>query len=401
MSRFHEIVHNIAIFATTLVSKFLPDRVPMALLGDGSSKDLCWAIAQTGAKKVLVVTDVGLVKLGLIAEITRSLDQHGVAWCLYDGVEPDPTSEQVAAGLELLQREGCDTVLAIGGGSPMDTAKVIAAAAVDHRPLRMLEGMLKLRRLPLPLYAIPKTAGTGSEATIVAVVSDPTTHLKKFFIDPKLLPLMTALDPALMAGLPPPITAATGMDALTHAIESCLSKVSNPQTERWARTAIRLIFTNLPKAYANGSDLDARRAMALASYYAGLAFTRTSVGYVHAIAHQLGAQYRTPHGLANAIVLPHVLDYSFDASAPRLADLAALIGIEEGDTYSRARAFIDAVRRLSADIGIPTTLATLRAHDIPLLAQHAVKEAHCNYPVPRYMEQDDCEQLIRRLLPRG
>jgi len=393
-----KLLHDIVIGATAVVSKLIPDRVPVTLLGPGSSKELCAAIAQAGVKKLLVVSDAVLVQLGVVAEITRSLDQHGVGWCLYDGVEPDPTSDHVAAGLALLRRERCDAVLAIGGGSPMDAAKVIAAAAVDERPLHKLEGLLKVRRLPLPLYAIPTTAGTGSEATIAAVVSDPTTHRKKFFIDPKLLPVMTALDPSLMAGLPPPITAATGMDALTHAVESYISKTSTRQTERWATTAVRLIFANLPKAYANGADLEARRAMALASYYAGLAFTRTSVGYVHAIAHQLGAQYRTPHGLANALVLPHVLEFSVEPAAKRLAALASVIGIDSGDDRARAHAFIEAVRGLSGRVGISPTLPALRPEDIPMLARQALVEAHMNYPVPRYMENTDCTQVISRLL---
>jgi len=371
----------------------------MTLLGAGSSKDLCSAIAEAGVKKVLVVTDAMLVKLGIVTRITGALDANGVAWCVYDGVEPDPTSDHVAAGLAVLRREQCDAILAVGGGSPMDAAKVISAAATNDKPLRKLEGLLKVRRAPVPLYAIPTTAGTGSEVTIAAVVSDPVTHAKKFFVDPKLLPLMTALDPSLMVGLPPAVTAATGMDALTHAVESYLSKTSNRQTERWASAAIRLIFANLPKAYADGGNLEARRAMALASYYAGLAFTRTSVGYVHAIAHQLGAHYRTPHGLANATVLPHVLDFSLDAATRRMADMARMIGIEGTSEIALARAFLDSVRELAAEVGIPPTLAALRRQDIPDIARAALAEAQMNYPVPRYMEMDECEALIGRLLP--
>jgi alcohol dehydrogenase len=394
-------VHDVAIAVTGVVSRLIPDRVPMTLLGPGSSKDLCRAIAQAGAKKLLIVTDAMLVKLGLVERITGYLGEAGIEWCVYDGVEPDPTSDHVAAGLAMARRERCDAVLAVGGGSPMDAAKVIAAAATNDKPLRKLEGLMKVRRAPLPLYAIPTTAGTGSEVTIAAVVSDPTTHAKKFFVDPKLLPLMTALDASLMVGLPPAITAATGMDALTHAIESYLSKTSNEQTERWASAAIRLIFANLPKAYADGSDLEARSAMALASYYAGLAFTRTSVGYVHAIAHQLGAHYRTPHGLANATVLPHVLEFSMGPAASRMADMARMIGIAGSDHHALARAFLDAVRELARTVGIPPTLAALKSHDIPTLAREALAEAWANYPVPRYMEAADCEQLIGRLLERA
>ena len=393
--------HDIAIAVTGAASRLIPDRVPMTLLGAGSSSDLCSAIAQAGVKKALVVTDEVLVKLGIVSRITDALEKCGVETCVYDGVEPDPTSDHVSAGLAILRRERCDAIVAIGGGSPMDAAKVISAAATNDKPLRKLEGLLKVRRQPIPLYAIPTTAGTGSEVTIAAVVSDPVTHTKKFFVDPKLLPLMTALDPSLMVGLPPAVTAATGMDALTHAIESYLSKTSNSQTKRWSSAAIRLIFDNLPKAYANGTDLDARRAMALASYYAGLAFTRTSVGYVHAIAHQLGAHYRTPHGLANATVLPHVLEFSLDAATSRMAEMARMIGHEGTGELALARAFLESVRELAATVGIPPTLAALQRHDIPEIARAALAEAQMNYPVPRYMEREDCEALVGRLLPEA
>jgi alcohol dehydrogenase len=401
MSAGKKAIHDIAIAVTGVVSKIIPDRVPMTLLGPGSSADLCSAIAQAGAKKLLIVTDAMLVKLGIVEKITGHLGANGVAWCTYDGVEPDPTFDHVSAGLAMLRREQCDAILAVGGGSPMDAAKVIAAAGTNDKPLRKLEGLMKVRRAPVPLYAVPTTAGTGSEVTIAAVVSDPATHSKKFFVDPKLLPLMTALDPALMTGLPPAITAATGMDALTHAVESYLSKTSNAQTERWASAAIRLIFENLPKAYANGNDMEARRAMALASYYAGLAFTRTSVGYVHAIAHQLGAHYRTPHGLANATVLPHVLEFSMGPAQKRMADMARMIGLEGRGETELAAAFLDAVRDLSRTVEIPPTLAALKAADIPTLAKEALAEAWANYPVPRYMETAECEQLIGRLLARA
>lgn len=401
MSAAKKVLHDTAIAITGVVSRFIPDRVPMTLLGPGSSKDLCSAIAQAGARKLLIVTDAMLVKLGLVTKITRALDAAGVAWCVYDGVEPDPTSDQVSAGLAVLRRENCDGVLAVGGGSPMDAAKIIAAAATNDKPLNKLEGLLKIRRTPLPLYAIPTTAGTGSEVTIAAVVSDPTTHAKKFFVDPKLLPLMTALDPSLMVGLPAAITAATGMDALTHAIESYLSKTSNEQTERWAAAAIRLIFSNLHKVYRNGADLEARGAMALASYYAGLAFTRTSVGYVHAIAHQLGAHYRTPHGLANATVLPHVLEYSMGPARKRMADMAKMIGVEEQEEAASAQAFLEAVRDLARTVEIAPTLDALRESDVVAIARAALAEAHMNYPVPRYMSTQDCESLVRRLLPKA
>lgn len=278
-------LHAFVIALTRLFSSLLPDRVPVTFVGADASRELCQAIAQTGAKKVLVVTDADLVRLGLVARITAALADAGVEASVYDGVEPDPTFDQVGEGYARLVRDGCGAVLAVGGGSPMDAAKVIAAMATNGGDAQKLAGMFRVRKPPLPLYAIPTTAGTGSEVTLAAVVSDSKTHVKSFVVDPKILPAMAALDPSLMTGLPPHITAATGMDALTHAVESYIAKTSTPRTEGWATAAVKMIFENLPKACADGTDLEARKAMALASYYAGLAFTRTSVGYEIGRAH--------------------------------------------------------------------------------------------------------------------
>jgi alcohol dehydrogenase class IV len=391
-------LHAFVLGLTRLVAKLLPDRIPVTFVGPHASRELCESIAQMGARKVLVVTDAVLVECGLVGQITDALQAAGVAWSLYDGVEPDPTFSQVEAGFAQLEREGCDAILAVGGGSPMDASKVIAAMATNGGDARKLEGMLRVRRPALPLFAIPTTAGTGSEVTVVAVVSDPETHTKKFVIDPKLLPVMTALDPTLMTGLPPQVTAATGMDALTHAVESFIAPSSTRQTETWATAAVRMVFENLPTAYSDGGELAARKAMALASYYAGLAFTRTSIGYVHAIAHAFGAYYRTHHGRANAIVLTHVLEFSKQPARARLARLAEAIGLEGASEAEKAQLFIDAVRDLMAKIDIPHTLDDLREEDIGPIATQALGEAHLKYPVPRYMSQGQCEELLRRML---
>jgi len=398
MTTARKAAHHVAIAVSKLVFKLVPDRIPLTLLGAGCSADLCASIAQLGVGKILIVTDAMLVKLGIVAKITDALERNGVRWCIYDGVEPDPTFDHVEAGLAMLRREGCDAVLAVGGGSPMDASKLIAAAATNDRPLRKLAGLFKVRTTPLPLFAIPTTAGTGSEVTLAAVVSDPVTHAKQFAVDPKLLPLMAALDPLLMLGLPPPVTAATGMDALTHAVESYLAITSTPQTERYAMAAIKLIFANLPRACSEGSDVEVRKSMAMASYYAGIAFTRTSVGYVHAIAHTFGAYYRTPHGLANAIVLPHVLEFSAVVAGRRVAQMARILGLEAEGDAALARAFIDAVRDLMGRVGIPSTLEALKRSDIPAIAKQAVAEASMNYPVPRYMTETECGELIGRML---
>jgi alcohol dehydrogenase len=395
---FKRFLHGFVMALGGILSRLMPDRIPVTFVGVDASRELCESIAHTRARKVLIVTDAVLVELGLIDRVTESLRSAGMGWSIYAGVEPDPTFAHVQAGLSQLQREGCDAVLAVGGGSPMDAAKLIAAMATNRVAIAKLEGLMKVRRTPMPLFAIPTTAGTGSEVTLAAVVSDPETHTKKFFLDPKLLPLMVALDTSLMLDLPPAITAATGMDALTHAVESFLSRTSTETTECYARIGVRLIFDHLGTAFSEGGNTEARKAMALASYYAGLAFTRTSVGYVHAIAHTFGAYYGTPHGLANAIVLPHILEFSKGSAEARLASLAELIGLEGASPGDKAQKFIDAVRELMMKIDLPDSLDALKQTDIPSIARQALGEAHLNYPVPRYMSQHECEALLTRLL---
>lgn len=395
MSAIKKFIHQALVPVGGLAAKLLPDKIPVTFVGEGSTGELCESIGQDGAGRVLIVTDEGLVAAGIIGRVTAALDAAGVAHAIYSGVQPDPTFSQVEAGIEAFDREGCDVVLAVGGGSSMDASKLIAALATNRVPLAKLEGAMKVRRQMPPFYAIPTTAGTGSEVTVAAVISDPDSHAKKFFIDPKLLPKMTALDPTLMTGLPPHITAATGMDALTHAVESFLSRTSNPTTEGYARTSIRLVFDHLPTACSNGDDLSARKAMALASYYAGLAFTRTSVGYVHAIAHTFGAFYGTPHGRANAIALPHVLEFSKEKVRPELAELARWIGREDGSEAALADGFIASVRDLMTKIDIPFHLEALESKDVPAIARQATAEAFLNYPVPRFMSRKECEALVQ------
>jgi alcohol dehydrogenase len=256
----------------------------------------------------------------------------------------------------------------------------------------------------LPLFAIPTTAGTGSEVTVAAVVTDPVKHSKSAVIDPKLVPLAAALDPALMKGLPPPITAATGMDALTHAIEAHINRWPHAETPLHCTSAVRMIFANLPRACANGGDLEAREAMALASFYAGLAFTKAYVGYVHAFSHKVGGMYGVPHGLANAIILPYVLDYVKDAplAERRLAELAVAIGAGTAAESSNALAqrFVERVRELNRTVGIPESLAPLKPGDVTGVARAAMIEAHRDYPVPKNMRLAEAEGLLRRLLPQ-
>jgi alcohol dehydrogenase len=341
--------------------------------------------------------------LELIDEMLATLDELGVSYVLYDGVEPDPTVAQIEAGHALLRQHDCQAIVAVGGGSPIDAAKLIGARAKHAKPVVKLAGLFRAWRGMLPLYAVPTTAGTGSEVTIVAVMSDTASRRKRLAMDLQLMPTAAALDGSLMTGLPPHITAATGMDALTHAVEAFVSRNAKPETDALALEATQLIMTHLERAYAEGGDLEARQNMARASHLAGIAFTQIGVGYVHAIAHNFGARYHTPHGMANAIVMPHVLEYSLPACADRLAQMARACGLATGDGNDEAdaQAFIARIRELKATFGIPERLDALRATDIPAIAKAARAEARFLYAVPRYLTQPAAEALIQRMLPGG
>lgn len=383
-----------------IVIGLIPQPKPITLVGEGSAIKLCNTMSEFDTRKALIVTDAVLVKLGLIAPIEAALKERGIEVSIYDGVEPDPTWTVVEAGLAQLKDKNCDVVLAIGGGSSIDAAKVIALAGGNQQQPRELIGLRKASQAGLPLFVIPTTAGTGSEVTIAAVISNPETHQKEIVADTRVIPVAAALDPVLMAGLPAAVTAATGMDALTHAVESYIGEWASDETDRLAKAAIKLIFDNLANVVANGNDMQGREAMALASYYAGMAFTKAMVGYVHGISHQLGSKYGVPHGLANAVVLPHVLEHSKEAAAHRLAELA--IHVDLGEHYEGdavlSQKFIDAVINLNDKIGIPKTLDKIQSQDVPALATAALQESHGTYPVPEYMDQAQCEAMISKLM---
>ena len=386
-----------------LVTRFIPIPQPTLLVGPGSSGRLGQSIAGMGHSKILIVTDSIISKLGLLNDLTTALTAGGADFVVFDEITPDAPIPLIEKGIDFYRANGCDAIVAFGGGSSMDASKAIAVAVANNKPLRQLAGYFKGLRAPVKIYAVPTTAGTGSEVTVAAVISDPEKHRKLVIVDPRMVPKMAALDPSLMTGLPPHITAATGIDALTHAIEAFVGNWTTPYSDGMALSAVGLIFENLRTCYTDGKNLAAREKMALASTYAGFAFTRANVGYVHAIAHQFGGLYHTPHGLANAIMLPLVLKFSAPAITERLALLAvrAKVGSEDEDKDVLAQKFLDAVDQLNADLGIPTTLAALKESDIPALAKAACWEAHTGYPVPRYMSQDECEDLIRLALPKG
>lgn len=375
---------------------------PTAFVGPGSALRLCAMIGQSGVRRVMIVTDAVLTRLGLVEPIRAALARQGLDVAVHDAITPDPTYPVLQAGLAAVRTHASDAILAVGGGSVIDAAKVIDAMAVSGKPPEKLVGVLKVGKPMLPLFAIPTTAGTGSEVTVAAVVTDPVKHAKAAVIDPRLVPAATALDPNLMTGMPPPITAATGMDALTHAVEAYVNRWPHAETAFHCLAATRMIFANLPRAYANGDDLEAREAMAVAAFYAGLAFTKAYVGYVHAFSHKIGGMYGVPHGLGNAITLPYVLDYLIDSPRVqgRLADLAVAIGAGDATEPKPALAqrFVDRVRELNRTVGIPDKIAALVPGDVPEIARAAMIEAHRDYPVPKDMTLPEAAALLRRMM---
>ncbi len=382
-----------------LLTKIVTLPKPSLFTGPGSSVQLCETIGQMGIERVLIVTDKVLLNLGLLDKMKVALTSQGVAYEIYDGILPDPTNIQVDAGYDLLKQTGCTAVLAVGGGSAIDAAKVIAARGTNNKTVDQLTGILKVWTPPLPLFAIPTTAGTGSECTAAAVISHPETGYKQIIADPKLVPVMAALDGALMTGLPKSVTAATGLDALTHAVEAYISAWACTETDNYATAAVRLVMENLPKVMANGQDLEARQNMAQAAYFGGAAFVRAGVGYVHTISHSFGKHYHTPHGLGNAVALPKVLEFYQDTCEKRLAELALIsqIGDASMSDAELAQRFIDRIKQMLVEFDIPARLDSFKKADIPVIAKEALDEAHFNCAVPKYMTKRQCKEILESL----
>ncbi len=381
--------------------RFMNWKEPELLEGNGAVLRLPEFIKNKGINRVLVVTDKGLMGLHLLDPMFEELKKQGVEYFVYDGVQPNPTIPNIEECKDSYINNKCEGIIAFGGGSPMDCAKAAAARVVKPKQsVRKMRGYLKVNKKLPPFFAVPTTAGTGSEITLAAVVTDPETHEKNAIADPCIRPKYAVLDPALTVGLPPHITSTTGMDALTHAVEAYIGKSNVKSTIKYAEDATKLIHENLEKAYNNGKDMEARRNMLKASYYAGAAFTRAFVGYVHAIAHNLGGMYGTPHGLANAVILPYVLEWYGKAAYKRLAKLADFIGITKPEmtVEEKGQAFIDEIKRMNKAMNIPTKFDFIKEKDIPTLVKRALKEGNPGYPVPKIMNVKECEQVIRSLM---
>lgn len=379
--------------------RLLPRNPPIVFKGINSALTLCEQVAVLGYTKVIIVTDNFLGGSGILDGIKATLSKHEVEFVVFDGVLPDPAFDQVQEGEAKLRTERCQAVIAVGGGSVLDAAKMMAMLNTNPGTLESFDGIQKSKNPGLPLFAIPTTAGTGSEITLAAVITDPVSHRKIPIVDGKMIPGYIALDAEIMKGMPPGITAATGMDALTHAVESYLSKASSATTEEHARAAIRLIFKYQLRAFHDGSDMEARDGMAMAAFYAGAAFGKTSVGYVHGIAHQLGRVCGTPHGNANAMLLPEVLAAYGDCIHQRLADMAGFASIgEAGDGSSvLAGKFIQAIVDMRTEMELPLLPKDLKAADIPGIVDEAIAEAGSLYPVPRYMSEGEITRIVNGL----
>jgi len=384
-------------------ARVLPWRKAIPIEGPGSIGKIPELLRKQTVRKPMLVTDNGLIKAGIAQRVIDIIAKTGSSYVVYSDVEPNPSVNTVNKIQKMYLMEGCDGFIALGGGSSMDAAKGAAArVARPKKSMNQLGGLLKvLKKLP-PFIAVPTTAGTGSETTIAALITDTQTHHKYAIMDLNLIPRYAILDPELTVGLPPAITATTGMDALTHAVEAYLCWTYNTRESiQFALDAVKIIFANLEKVYADGKNIPGRQAMLLASYKAGFAFTRAGVGNIHAIAHTLGGLYNTPHGLANAVILPRVLeDYGakVHAKLAKLAEAAGLVAANDTKTKAeKARVFIEAIYAMNERMGIPKGFDCIKSEDIPQMTKWAGKESNPIYPVPVIYDKERFRRVIESL----
>ena len=376
---------------------FLPYREPKII---SSCEKLGDILQKEQATSVLVVTDKGIAQNGLLKPLTDMLAQHQFPYVTYDETLPNPTVDNVEDALSLYYKHNCNTIIAIGGGSAMDCAKAVGVrVSYPKRTVTQLCGKLKAwRKLPT-LVAIPTTAGTGSETTLASMITDAKTHHKYAIMSFPLIPKYAVLDATLTYSLPPHLTATTGMDALTHAVEAYIGQTTTKETRQLALEATKLVFENVHKAYTTPTNHAARDNMLHAAYKAGIAFSKSYVGYIHALAHALGGHYGTPHGLANTVIMPYVLSAYGKCVHKKLYQLGVYAGIcQKTDSHEAgAKKFINAIRTLNASMGIPETLKGIQKEDLYALSKHAEKEANPLYPVPKLMTRKELESFYHKL----
>lgn len=383
--------------AFKIMIPLLPYREPKILK---TNAEVGAVLRERGFDKVMLVTDKGIRGLGLTQRLEEELKEKGISLFVYDEVVPNPTTDNVMAALEIYKTNGCQALIAFGGGSVMDCAKAVGAkVARPKKSLKKMKGVLKVRKkIPL-LVAVPTTAGTGSETTLAAVITDSQTRHKYAINDFPLIPKYALLDASLTAKLPKHITSTTGMDALTHAVEAYIGRSSTKGTRKNALFAIKTIFENILEVYENGENLQARENMLLASYNAGLAFTKSYVGYVHAIAHSLGGKYNIAHGLANAVILPYVLKAFGKKIYKKLWEMGVFAGLFDKNTSKEegAKIFIEKIEQLNKKMNIPSRLEQIQEEDIPQLARTAEKEGNPLYPVPVLFTSKQLEKIYHEV----
>ena len=374
-------------------------RMPEYLEGPGKIRELGNFLREKKINDVLVVTGTGMVRRGQVQPMLEGFQQAGIRYHVIAFEHPDPTSLDVEQGFRAYREQNCRAIAALGGGSRIDCAKAIAAkAAHPGKTVAQLQGLMKVHKPIVPLVAIPTTAGAGSETTVAAVITDAQTHRKAAINDPFLIPRYAVLDPELTVDLPPYTTATTGMDALAHAVEAYTNHTYNTKLEdRLAKEAVRLIHDNLLTAYTCGDDLQARQNMQRGAFYAGRAFTRGCVGYVHAIGHTLGGLYGVSHGLAMAVLLPHVMRAYGTAAQKRLAELAQVCGIPGNTDAQLAEGFLRWIEQTNAAMGIPKGFDMIRDEDIDQMITWAKKEANPLYPVPVVWGREDLRRVIESI----
>lgn len=382
--------------------QLLPWRQPEQISGEGSLAKLPAFCKEKGFKHALLVTDSMLMKLGMADSLIENMKKEGLEISIYDQVVPNPTITNIEDGLKIYKESGCDFIIALGGGSSMDCGKGVAArVARPKKTIPQMKGQLKvIKKLP-PLIAVPTTSGTGSEATVAAVISNPVTHEKYAINDTALIPHYAVMDPLLTVGLPKPITSTTGLDALTHAVEGYIGRSNTAFTKKGSIESTKLIFKYLERAYNDGKDLEARNMMQQASFIAGTAFTRSYVGYVHAMAHTLGGFYGVPHGLANAIILPYVLEAYGKSAYKKLAQLADAVGIKGNSNEEKAKAFIAEIKAMNKRMDIPDKIEGkwhIDEKDIPQMVKRALKEANPLYPVPVLWGKEELTAMFKKIM---
>ncbi len=371
------------------------------LMGAGCASEVGKQAKIIGGTKALVVTDETLVKIGIVEKVINILNKEGVQTVVFDKVMPNPTDENVHEGFDIYQKENCDIIIAVGGGSPIDSAKGMGLLATNGGSIRDYEGLDRSKNAMPPFIAVNTTAGTASEMTRFTIITDTSRHIKMAIVDWHVTPTVSINDPEFMVSMPASLTAATGMDALTHAIEAYVSTIATPVTDSAAIKAIELISKYLRLAVANGSNMEGRDKMAYAEFLAGMAFNNASLGHVHAMAHQLGGFYDLPHGVCNAILLPHVERFNMIACLDRFADIAVAMGenIEGLSVIEAADLALESIKRLSKDVGIPSGLKEIgvKEEDLPTLADNALKDV-CGLTNPRIATKDDIIQIYKNAM---